>query len=367
MGVLWELEPATAAKHRLYKKYLDAWWPILLQPSASGYLRPYVTYVDAFAGPGRYLGGEDGSPVFVLSRLLRHTAATRMHLSRKRVRLVFVEKRRDRHDYLLGVLTSRFGPLEDLPVRVVLRRGEAGEVVGPVLDEIAAWGQPILGVFDSWGNVNVPLTLVRRIAYNPASEVIVTFGPNWFSRREKLNTEHLDSVFGGRGYWEPADRESLPEERWRVWLSTYRDALERAGFGYRLQFQVVPGTGQPLYLVYGTRHEKGVEVMKQAMWDVDTSDGMRFQDPRVRGAVDPNQPTLWGAAGAADPELVELVTQRLHQGGASVGELGRWLLLETARWRAQDAKTAVRDLLNDGRVKAEPAGRLTKASLITLR
>lgn len=39
VGVL--LEPATAAKHRLYKnkhrlykkKYLDAWWPILLQPS----------------------------------------------------------------------------------------------------------------------------------------------------------------------------------------------------------------------------------------------------------------------------------------------------------------------------------------------
>lgn len=33
MGVLWPLEPATAAKHRLYKGYFDAWWPILLQPS----------------------------------------------------------------------------------------------------------------------------------------------------------------------------------------------------------------------------------------------------------------------------------------------------------------------------------------------
>jgi hypothetical protein len=45
---LWKLEPATAAKHRLYKKYLDAWWPILLQPSAStGRSWPHVTYVDA--------------------------------------------------------------------------------------------------------------------------------------------------------------------------------------------------------------------------------------------------------------------------------------------------------------------------------
>jgi len=45
----------------------------------------------------------------------------------------------------------------------------------------------------------------------------------------------------------------------------------------------------------------------------------------------------------------------------------RWLLLETTRWRAQDAKTAVHDLFNDGRVRAESAGRLTKASLVTLR
>jgi hypothetical protein len=63
--------------------------------------------------------------------------------------------------------------------------------------------------------------------------------------------------------------------------------------------------------------------MKQAMWDVDVSDGMSFRDPRARGAVDPNQPTLWGGAGAAEPELVELVTQRLRQGAASVDELGK--------------------------------------------
>lgn len=53
---LWKLASATAAKHRLYKKYLDAWWPILLQPSArTGRSWPHVTYVDAFAGPGEYL------------------------------------------------------------------------------------------------------------------------------------------------------------------------------------------------------------------------------------------------------------------------------------------------------------------------
>ena len=352
MGVLWEREPATAAKHRLYQKYLDAWWPILLQPSPSGYLRPRITYVDAFAGPGRYLGGEEGSPVFVLDRLIRHTAVARMRLSPERVRLVLVEKDRDRHDYLLGELTRRFGALDELPVRVIVRHGEAGEVTRTVLDKIAAWGQPILGIFDSWGNVNVPLTLIQRIAHNSASEVIVTFGPNWFSRRETLNPQQLDMVFGGRDHWQRAERERRPEERWRVWLSTYRDALQRAGFQYRLQFQVVPRTGQPLYLVYGTGHEKGVEVMKAAMWDVDGNDGMSFRDPRTRGAVDANQPSLF--ADIPPSELIELVTQRLREGSTSLDQLGTWLLRETARWRARDARRAVRELYDDGKLRIEP-------------
>ncbi len=94
---LWPLEPSTEAKHRLYKGYLDGWWPVMLQQNqATGYLRRRVTYVDAFAGPGRYEGGEEGSPLFVLDGLLNHHAVERMHLSRDRVRLVFIEKRRDR-------------------------------------------------------------------------------------------------------------------------------------------------------------------------------------------------------------------------------------------------------------------------------
>ena len=79
----------------------------MLQPSPhDGRLRPRVTYLDAFAGPGRYDGGEEGSPVFALDRLLTHDAAERMHLSRDRVRLLFMEK--DRAP--LPVPASRAGP-----------------------------------------------------------------------------------------------------------------------------------------------------------------------------------------------------------------------------------------------------------------
>jgi three-Cys-motif partner protein len=362
MGVLWPLEPATEAKHRLYKRYFDAWWPIMLQPGRWS----RVTLLDAFAGPGRYEGGEDGSPVFALHRLLNHTRVQHMGLSRQRVQLVFIEKQRDRCEHLRRVLHERFGPLEQLPVRVEIRLGEAGRDSERILTELGAWGQPILGIFDSWGSVNTPLNLMRRLAHNKASEVITTFGPNWFSRRESLNADILDSVFGGREFWAHAAEIQDSDEKWRAWLDIYRQALQRAGFPYRLHFQVVPRTGQPLYLVFGTGHQKGVEVMKEAMWTVDKSDGMSFKDPRVRGAAALGQATLFDTIDLPDAELLTLVKQRLGQGPATVEQLGQWLLLETSQWRAQDATKAVKALADEGRL-LKPAGRLTKASTVSLR
>jgi three-Cys-motif partner protein len=365
---LWELQPATAAKHRLYKKYLDAWWPILLQPSAaSGHSWPRVTYVDAFAGPGEYAEGAEGSPVFALDRLLGHEAVSRMRLSRDRVQLIFTEERHDRLEHLDALLVSRFGPLDQLPVTVTSCRAEAGAATGTLLNETKAWGNPVLAVFDSWGNVGVPLSLVGQLAKNRASEVIVTFGPNWFSRREQMEPDHLDLVFGGRVFWETADRQSAPADRWRTWLATYRDALRRAGFRYQLQFEIVPHTGQPLYLVFGTGHEKGVEVMKEAMWKVDGNDGMGFRDPRTRGGQVEDQMTLWSGSATPQDELLDLVTQRLEAGPVTVEELGGWLLTETARWRRPDAAKAVRQLLGEGKVTVRPAGRITKATTVMLR
>ncbi|MFF5570745.1 hypothetical protein [Streptomyces luteogriseus] len=35
-----------------------------------------------------------------------------------------------------------------------------------------------------------------------------------------------------------------------------------------------------LYLIFGTQHELGLEKVKDAMWKVDPSHGVRYRDPR---------------------------------------------------------------------------------------
>ncbi|MFB6674427.1 hypothetical protein ACFCWG_18870, partial [Streptomyces sp. NPDC056390] len=168
------------------------------------------------------------------------------------------------------------------------------------------------------------------------------------------------------GFWTAAADELGPDEKWRVWLRTYRDALRRAGFGYQLQFELVPRTGQPLYLVFGTGSSAGLKAMKDAMWKVDDLDGESFRDPRTRGAKADGQLDLFQAAGLIDDELAELVAQRLNAGATTVEAIGEWLLTETARWMPKHALKAARQMRQDGMIAVRSPGKLTTKSRISL-
>ena len=64
-GTTWPIEPHTKAKHEILRRYWQAWLPIITK------LGSRVLYIDGFAGPGRYEGGEDGSPDMPGARHLR--------------------------------------------------------------------------------------------------------------------------------------------------------------------------------------------------------------------------------------------------------------------------------------------------------
>src|SRR5579862_6161073 len=80
-SVLWNLEPHTAAKHRVLRAYIDAWIPVMAQQALLARQfsteRPRLLFVDGFAGPGRYTRGEPGSPLIMLDALLSHSALGR--------------------------------------------------------------------------------------------------------------------------------------------------------------------------------------------------------------------------------------------------------------------------------------------------
>jgi three-Cys-motif partner protein len=95
-SLLWERDLHTEAKHRLYKRYLQAWYRILLHSFPRG-----VTYADGFAGPGEYIGGHPGSPVIAVRAALESDPPP---TRQKPVYLLFAEKDERRAAHLRGVL-----------------------------------------------------------------------------------------------------------------------------------------------------------------------------------------------------------------------------------------------------------------------
>ena len=79
----------------MLRKYLDAWLPIL------GSWNGRIIFIDGFAGPGKYLGGEDGSPIVALKALIEHNARS---VIRAELGFLFVEANEERAEHLEGLV-----------------------------------------------------------------------------------------------------------------------------------------------------------------------------------------------------------------------------------------------------------------------
>lgn len=284
--VPWPREPHTAAKHEIYRLYLERWFPILIK--GRGWDGD-VTYAEGFAGPGIYTKGEAGSPVIAL-RTLFGDPSLRGRVRKARMLFVDADQRctsrltseisaRGTNGVPLTVLRDQHG------VDVQVKLGPCEPTLEQLLDQTGAWGHPMLVVLDTFGGA-VSARLLRRIAENPAGETIVTIQPQHFARfADAPDVTNGDEVFGDTEWRRVAQQPAEHKVSWL--LQRYRQTVIAAGFTHVLDFELVDRRGQALYLVFGTSHDRGLQKMKEVIWEVDDVAGVGYRDPR-----DPDQETL---------------------------------------------------------------------------
>ena len=68
---LWKRGEHTEGKHLVLRHYFEAWFPIL----GMGNRNQRILFIDGFAGPGEYEGGEEGSPLVAMRVLAEHSAS----------------------------------------------------------------------------------------------------------------------------------------------------------------------------------------------------------------------------------------------------------------------------------------------------
>lgn len=187
--ILWELEPHTLGKHRVLRAYLDAWFPILSS------WQKRLLFIDGFAGPGEYEGGEEGSPQIAMRALVDHSAKIDAE-----VVFFFIEKEEGRAQHLESIVQKWKAKLPDnaKPYVVTGRFDETMEDVLSSLDEQKKRMAPAFVMIDPFGVAGTPMSVVRRIMGNPHCEVYFSlmYEPLNRFRNTPEFVKHLDELFG---------------------------------------------------------------------------------------------------------------------------------------------------------------------------
>ena len=162
--ILWERDEHTTAKHRILRKYLDAWLPIMAR------YNPKLLLIDGFAGPGTCTGGEDGSPKIVLKAFLEHDQRARIET--RELVYFFIESREGRAEHLSGEVDG----MRPFPTNVSAfpMHGEYSEVMEQVLADVSQL-VPTFAFIDPFGYKDTKFVLTSRILGFPRCEVIVYF------------------------------------------------------------------------------------------------------------------------------------------------------------------------------------------------
>ena len=305
--VLWPIELHTIAKHQVLRAYVEAWIPVMghqaLRVRRTDGKAARLLLVDGFAGPGRYEGGEPGSPLILLDVLLEHRDFER--LSGVEFHLLFIEQDERRVEHLRGELAG-LGELPD-NVRVHLVHGAFEARMGKLIDEVTGSGRTLIPTFtfiDPFGYTGASMSLTGRLLDFPRSEILVflpfSFVYRFAGRAGQENA--LDSLFGCPDW---RDGKLLSGARRRKFLLRLfeRQLASHESVEHVRSFQLKTGDGNDYRLVFGLGHQKGLEIAKDAMWKADPTSGTSYS-----ALTDSGELVLFGPEELLDtsPLLAEL-------------------------------------------------------------
>ena len=287
---VWPIEPHTNGKHLVLRHYLNAWLPIMLRSNER------VLYIDAFAGPGEYEGGELGSPLIAVNSFINHS---RVSDAKGSIAFEFIEANIDRYRHLQSVMARQ---VTHLPSNATweAHNGTFDDRMTKVLNQLDIQRQslaPALVMIDPFGVSDTPMSTVQRILQNPKAEICLTFMYDTVKRFATAShyDDALTGLFGSEKWKEGVD---IKDEngKFAFFVDLYKSGLKEAGAKQLLHFAIGREDRRNYYaIIYATKSTKGSDVMKKAMWKVAPNGDYRFIGGNLNqiafgeGIVDYNQ------------------------------------------------------------------------------
>ncbi|MEV5967221.1 three-Cys-motif partner protein TcmP [Kribbella sp. NPDC051952] len=300
MPTIWELSPHTKAKHDLLRKYLGGWFPILSRWDKK------TIFLDAFAGPGIYANGEPGSPRLALETMLDHRHFKNMTATE--FVFLFNEKDPARYGSLKKVVADIEAERGGWPsnVRVIVETMNFVDLADEMLASLSGERMaPIFAFVDPFGYRDVPLDKIRAITQYDKAELFIYFDYN--SANRFSTSGKVDQAF--RALYGTDEFKNAPSAgrhaRGQFLHDLYATQLENeCSFRFVRSFEMINARGRTNnYLFYGTRHLKGLALMKEAMWDIAPGGDYSFSD------LTAGQPMLMSPDANTSPLMDDLAAQ----------------------------------------------------------
>ena len=267
---VWDIEEHTRGKHRVMKAYLDGWFPVISRYAGR------VLFIDGFAGPGKYKGGEEGSPVIALKALRDHSYRSNM---KAEFVFLFIEKDEER----ANVLRQEIAPIvADLgaTVKAEVVSGVFDEKMAEVLNRVAEQKKRLAPAFvmvDPFGVGQTPMSVIAGILENPKSEVFISYMWEWINRfKGQPEFEKPLSELYGTNAWK--GYAAVPKAGQKAFLyELYEAQLRAAGAKHVTYFELLKGARHVYTIFFATKHPKGMDLMKASIWKADKTGTYQFR------------------------------------------------------------------------------------------
>jgi three-Cys-motif partner protein len=316
---LWPIDGHTRAKHEILRRYLAAWLPIMTSMNGR------IIYLDGFAGPGEYQGGEPGSPIIAIDTFLDHRYAP---LRDREVLFFFIEQKHDRYEHLKQLLAQRTLPPT---ASYDVFEGNFDETLTGLLDELESQQlriAPTFAFIDPFGYSHTPMETIRRLMSHPKCEVLITFmyeEINRFLDADYTNKAAQYNALFGTTEWNAITKTArTPRERRDRLHNLYQDQLRQvADIRYIRSFCMRNRHNNiDYFLFFGTKNLLGMKRMKESMWRVDPTGTFEFSDN-----TNPNQLLLF-----SQPDysiLQNMLSDHFNGQIATVEDIEEYVIAET--------------------------------------
>lgn len=338
-SVTWPIEPHTLAKHDLLRRYLGAWFPIMYQRNKR------IIYLDAFAGPGVYTGGEQGSPLIALKTLITHKVFPKM--GGTEFWFVFIEEDKSRYQRLEQEIATFWQKKDEHSnIKIDVINDEFINIAQDVLNKIEPKGAtlaPAFAFIDPYGWKGITLNQMMQFVSFDKWEILFTFMVEYISRfLDKPDTQKsLRDYFDTDKYSEFGSLSGI--ERRKSLRDLFVAQLE-SSFRHITPFEMVSNRGKTEYfLIHGTRNIKGLEVMKDVMWMLDPTGNFRFETRWMGRQV------LFGSEIIQD--LKNAIFEKFEGREVSISDIEKFVLTDTP-YTIKHVRKPLKEMETEGIISA---------------